>query len=143
MQISSSTYKAAATAASSTSGTVQGTASGSAGTSNDFMSILLAQMTHQNPMEPMKDSEMMSQYASLNTVQELKSIRSAITAMGQGSQIGYAASLIGKVATVNKTNGDQLNGLVKAVTIENGQILVQIGEEKAPLENVTIIKGAA
>jgi flagellar basal-body rod modification protein FlgD len=128
----------AAAAAASTS-TVQGTASATKG-NNDFMTLLLAELTHQNPMEPLKDNEMMSQYTSLNSVQELQSIRAMMTQMGQGSQIGYAASLIGKYATVNKTNGDQLKGEVTAVTIEAGKVMIQIGEEKAPLENVTVIK---
>ena len=33
--------------------------------SAQFMQILMAQLTHQNPLEPMKDSEMMSQFAQL------------------------------------------------------------------------------
>ncbi len=120
---------------------IQSTASASQG-SGDFMALLLAELTHQNPMEPLKDNEMMSQFASLNSVQELQSIRLMMGQMGQGSQIGYAASLIGKYATVNKLNGDQLKGEVTAVTIEAGKIMIQIGEEKAPLENVTVIKDA-
>ena len=143
MQISavSGVAAAAATAATSNSSGVQGTASASA-SSTDFMQMLLAQLTHQNPLEPMKDSEMMSQYASLNSVQELQNIRGMMTTISSGSQIGYAASLIGKTAKINKADGTQLDGIVKAVTVESGKVMVQIGEDKAPLENVVEIKGA-
>ena len=143
MQISaiSGVTAAATAAATSSSTTAQGTTSTTAGT-NDFMKMLLAQLTHQNPLEPMKDSEMMTQYASLNTVQELQTIRGMMATVSQGSQIGYAASLIGKVAKVNKSDGSQMEGEVKAVTVESGKIMIQIGTEKAPIENVVEIQGA-
>ena len=139
--ISGVTAAATAAAATSTNSSAQGTASAAAGT-NDFMKMLLAQLTHQNPLEPMKDSEMMTQYASLNTVQELQTIRGMMTTVSQGSQIGYAASLIGKNAKVNKDDGSQMEGEVKAVTMESGKVMIQIGNEKAPIENVVEITGA-
>jgi flagellar basal-body rod modification protein FlgD len=143
MQVSAvSSATAAAVAASTTADTsTQGTATAKAG-NNDFMMMLLAQLTHQNPLEPMKDSEMMTQYASLNSVQELQNIRGMMTTISQGSQIGYAASLIGKVAKVNKADGSQMEGEVKSVTVESGKVMLQIGTEKAPIENVVEIKGA-
>jgi flagellar basal-body rod modification protein FlgD len=119
---------------------LQGVAGGEAG-SNDFMLLLLAQMTHQNPLEPLKDSEMMSQYAQLNSVQQLQSINSALSQMMAFNQTSYAASLIGKVAKVAKDDGNTLEGEVSGVTVESGKIYIQIGEEKAPLSNVVEIKG--
>ena len=119
---------------------LQGVAGGTAGT-NDFMLILLAQMTHQNPLEPMKDSEMMGQYAQLNSVQQLQSINAALTQMMTYNQTSYAASLIGKVARIAKDDGTSLEGEITGISMESGRMLVQIGDQKAPLENVVEIKG--
>jgi flagellar basal-body rod modification protein FlgD len=122
-------------------GTVQINSSTSS-KSDDFMKLLLAQLTHQNPMEPLKDNEMLAQYAQLNSVQELQSIHTVMNNVLQGSQVGYAASLIGKVAKVNKADGKQIEGVVTGVTISSDQIMVQIGKDQAPLANVVQIKGA-
>jgi flagellar basal-body rod modification protein FlgD len=119
---------------------LQGT--GKAATGEDFMTLLLTQLTHQNPLEPMKDGEMMAQYAQLNSVQELQKISASMTTLTSSNQIGYAASMIGKVATVAKDDGTSLTGTVTAVTIESGKVFLQIGTEKAPLTNVTEIKGS-
>ena len=122
------------------SASLQGT--GNAATGSDFMTLLLTQLTHQNPLEPMKDAEMMSQYSQLNSLQELQKISTSMTALTSGNQIGYAASMIGKVAKVAKDDGTSLNGTVTAVTIEAGKVFLHIGGESAPLSNVTEIKGS-
>jgi flagellar basal-body rod modification protein FlgD len=140
MQIAS-VGASSAVAGASGDGTVQINSSTSS-KSDDFMKLLLAQLTHQNPMEPLKDNEMLSQYAQLNSVQELQSIHTVMNNVLQGSQVGYAASLIGKVAKINKSDGKQIEGVVTGVTISSDQIMVQIGKDQAPLANVVQIKGA-
>jgi len=142
MQVSGVSNIASLAAAKATSAAVQGVASAAIGSSNDFMKLLLAQLTHQNPMEPMKDNEMMSQYASLNSVQELQTIRSAIMSLNAGSQVGYAASLIGKEVKATQMNGEPLNGKVTGVLIDGGRIWIQVGEKKAPLDYIDSIKDA-
>ena len=37
--------------------------------SSQFMQILLVQLTHQNPLEPIDNAEMMSQFSQLNSLQ--------------------------------------------------------------------------
>ncbi len=45
---------------------------------NAFMTILLAQLRNQNPLEPMDDKELISQMAQLNSLEELKKISTGI-----------------------------------------------------------------
>jgi flagellar basal-body rod modification protein FlgD len=119
---------------------LQGT--GNVATGSDFMELLLTQLTHQNPLEPMKDSDMMAQYAQLNSVSELQKISASMGTLTSSNQVGYAASMIGKVATVAKDDGTSLKGTVMGVTIEAGKVFLQIGNEKAPLSGVTEIQGS-
>lgn len=72
----------------------------------NFMELLLAKLKNQDPLEPMNDSEMMTQFAQLTTVQELQELSSAITNMIKTNNIGYAVGLIGKtVETESGTKG--------------------------------------
>ncbi len=116
------------------------TSGGSAATTSQFMSLLMAQLTNQNPLEPLKDSEMLSQFAQLNSVEELKSIRAALTEVASANQSGYAASLIGKTVTANLANGKPLQGVVTGINIEGGKIYVQVGNQYALLSEVIEIK---
>ncbi len=106
-----------------------------------FMQMLMAQLTHQNPMEPMNDSEMMSQFSQLNSLNELQSIRQTMDTLAATNQTGYAASLIGKNVKALKSDGTTLEGVVTGIVMENNQLMLQIGEEKACLADVLQISG--
>lgn len=104
------------------------------------MKMLLAEMTNQNPLEPMSDSEMMTQYVQLNSLQQLQDIKSALSQSSASTQVGYAASLIGK--TVSATVDQQaVSGVVKAVTIDSGVVKLQVDNQVIDLEDVYKIQG--
>lgn len=107
----------------------------------DFLTMLVAQLTHQNPLEPMKDSEMMSQFTQLNSLQELQAMRVVLDSAAAANQNAYAASLIGKVVKVAQKDGSTLEGVVGGVTSEKGVLYLQIGTQKAPLSDVIEIRG--
>jgi flagellar basal-body rod modification protein FlgD len=46
--------------------------------SGAFMQVLLAQLRHQNPLEPMNDQQMIGQMAQLNSLEELQKINSSL-----------------------------------------------------------------
>jgi flagellar basal-body rod modification protein FlgD len=129
-----------AAAGKSGSGSVAGAAASSVD-SNQFMALLMAQLTHQNPLEPLKDSEMLSQFAQLNSVQELSNIRTLMTQSASANQTGYAASLIGKSIRAALSDGSSLQGIVSGISIESGKVFVQVGDKQALLSDVTEIKG--
>ncbi len=116
------------------------TAASTASSTNDFMLMLLAQLTNQNPLEPLKDSEMLSQFAQLNSVQQLQGIQTLMGQAASANQTGYAASLIGKTITANLDNGDPLKGVVTGITIEAGKVYVHVGDQKAPVSSIVEIK---
>jgi len=109
----------------------------------DFLTMLVAQLTHQNPLEPMKDSEMMSQFTQLNSLQELQAMRVMLDSAAAANQNAYAASLIGKIVKVAQKDGSTLEGVVGGVTSEKGVLYLQIGSQKAPLSEVIEIRGGA
>jgi flagellar basal-body rod modification protein FlgD len=115
-------------------------ASSSMTSSNNFMMMLLAQLSNQNPLEPLKDSDMLSQFAQLNSVQELQSIQNLMNQVASANQTGYAASLIGKTITANLDNGKSLSGVVTGITMEAGQVFVHVGDQKALVSNIVEIK---
>lgn len=106
----------------------------------DFLTMLVAQLTHQNPLEPMKDNEMMSQFTQLNSLQELQSMRAILDRSVAANYNAYAASLIGKQVKIARPDGSSLEGVVSGVTSEKGELFLQIGTEKAPLADVVEVK---
>lgn len=109
--------------------------------SGQFMQILLAQLTHQNPLEPMNNAEMMSQFSQLNSLQELREIHVAVDKLSSSSQVLYLASLIGKTVKVNRPDGNILEGVVEEVITEKDNLQLRIGTEEVSVNDIIEIKG--
>ncbi|MBN2342367.1 MAG: hypothetical protein JXX29_18640 [Deltaproteobacteria bacterium] len=65
----------------------------------DFLKLLISQMQHQDPLEPMKNHEMVAQLATFSNVEQLVAANEGITNLGAITATAYetqANSYIGK-----------------------------------------------
>ena len=68
-------------------------------TKNRFLSLLVAQMKNQDPLNPLDNAQVTSQLAQLSTVQGIESMNSNLQALANSlgaNQMGQAANLIGR-----------------------------------------------
>jgi len=133
-----------ATSASQTFASNTASAAGKTSTSldsNQFMQILMAQLTHQNPLEPMDSNEMMNQFSQLNSLQELRDIHTAMDKVSVSNQTTYLASLIGKTIKANRSDGKIMEGVVDGVLADKDNPQIRIGTELVDLADVIEIKG--
>ena len=69
----------------------------------DFLKLLISQMQHQDPLEPMKNHEFVAQLATFSNVEQLVSVNEGISNLGTIQTAAYessAASYIGKEVEV-------------------------------------------
>ena len=102
----------------------------------EFMTLLLAQLKHQNPLEPLDDQALIAQMTQVNSLQELQKINTGIAALGGSSDITEASVLIGKEVKYYTPDGEIESGLVSGFTVENGQILLSIDDKSIPVSFV-------
>ena len=107
---------------------------------DDFMQILLTQLTHQNPLEPMDNAEMTTQFSQLNSLQQLRDINAGMEKLAASNQVIYLASLIGKSVKVNRPDGKVLEGVVEEVFTEKDNPQLRIGSQKVSLDDVIEVK---
>jgi flagellar basal-body rod modification protein FlgD len=83
----------------SNSSTGTGSSTSAAGLQNSFMTLLVAQLQNQDPMNPMDSSQMTSQLAQISTVDGINTLNSTLqalsTSMGTSQSMSAATSLIG------------------------------------------------
>jgi flagellar basal-body rod modification protein FlgD len=105
---------------------------------DDFMLLLLAQLRHQNPLEPMNEKEMMGQIAQLNSLQELQKINSNLESSLKSTRLSEAAGLIGKQVcfSINGANG---RGAVTGVSLEGSEVMLWLGNGRVPMSSVTAV----
>lgn len=105
----------------------------------DFMTLLLAQLKHQDPLNPMDSNEMMAQIATLNSLNTLISIQSSIESMNKSQTMSYAASLIGKTITAIPDKNDPTNiitGIVTSMTTIDGDTQVQVNNQNVEISTI-------
>ena len=91
---------------------------------DDFMKILITQLTHQDPTEPMKDTEFIAQMAQFSTLEQITNMTSDFNKLAGILSSSQALGLLGK--SVEIFDGEEIiNGVVEEVSgREVPQVLV-------------------
>jgi flagellar basal-body rod modification protein FlgD len=116
------------TTAPRTTGTTPSAASDGLG-KDDFLRLLVTQLRHQDPLNPVENTEFMGQMAQFTSVEQLSNMAAALERMSFAGQLGQAVSLIGRTVTWDDADGASRSGTVTSVTVEEGEITVHAGED--------------
>lgn len=106
---------------------------------DDFLRLLITQLTHQDPMNPVDDKEFIAQMAQFSTLEQMQNMSSDFSQIKAFSMIGktVTASIIDK-----GTNAKQLvEGVVDSVTIENGKSILSVNGKDVPVDSVISVEG--
>lgn len=114
--------------------------SGSDLTMNDFMTLLVAQMTNQDMMNPVSNTEFIAQMAQFSSLQGINTLQEYFLS-------NYAVSYAGKhvvIATQNQATGalEEIRGHVEKVTFYEGSPMVYVNGKAYPLHQVMEISPA-
>ena len=103
----------------------------------EFLNILISELQHQNPLEPMKNSELMSQMTQIKSLEATTQLVEKLGTLSDGMEMGSAAALMGKVVSGRAANGQTVVGKAIGLVRENGQInLIVDGYPALPVKNV-------
>lgn len=100
-----------------------------------FLKLLIVQLGNQDPLNPMNDTEFISQMAQFSALEQMTNLNASMTAT-------QAASMIGKQISWAE-DGEEVSGLVTAVRIVEGQPSLQVGEALVELSKVISVTTAA
>ncbi len=114
----------------------------------DFFKLLSAQLSAQDPLEPLKDTEFLGQLAqynqlqqSLETNQRLASMATLQESLAALQQMTQSAALIDKTVDFSDpTTGEARSGTVRAVRVVSGLVVLDVDGTSVPLPNVTAIR---
>jgi flagellar basal-body rod modification protein FlgD len=114
----------------------------------DFFKLLTAQMGAQDPLQPVDNTQFLTQLAqysqlqqSLTTNQTLTSIASLQATLSALETMTQTASLIGRtIDYTDPQSGESKTGNVKGVSAENGLVVLEVDGSKVPLTAVTAVR---
>jgi flagellar basal-body rod modification protein FlgD len=86
----------------------------------DFIKLLVAQMTQQDPLNPKSDLEMIPQMVSFTQLEQSKSMQSDLAQLRAEQQLLQANSLLGRTVEIQDGSGARVAGPVSAVHMVEG-----------------------
>jgi len=93
---------------------------------DDFLKLFVAQLQHQDPMNPLSDSEFLAQMASFSTVEQVSNVAASNTEIVDSLASSTAITLIGKTVTWTDENDVQKTGVVEKVSTAGGKPLLTV-----------------
>jgi flagellar basal-body rod modification protein FlgD len=113
---------------------------------NEFMKLLLAEMSNQDPLDPKSNSESIAQMAQFSALEQSENLNRTMTEYAQSQQVaGLATSahMIGKFVQA-EDGTDVIIGRVKSTMIEDGKVYCKVidgegNESKVSLEQIVAL----
>ena len=105
---------------------------------DDFLKLLVAQMSQQDPMNPMKDSEFIAQMAQFSALEQAKTMQQDMSSLRASTLLGETVD----VADEAEKSGFR-TGVVTAVKMEKGIPQLIVNGNKYLLSDVRSIQPTA
>ncbi|MDA1053687.1 MAG: flagellar biosynthesis protein FlgD [Planctomycetota bacterium] len=115
---------------------------------DQFLGLLIAELQNQDPLDPMKNSELVQQISQIRTISATNQLTDTLTSVLLGQNTATASSLIGKRVTALTDDAENVEGVVTraSVTVNDGgdggrTIRIHIGDKSVRLDNIREIVG--
>lgn len=104
---------------------------------NDFFKLLTVQLSNQNPLEPMKDTDFIAQMSTFSSLEQMKQLNATMSQFSDEQRIVNAQAFLGKSITYQDASGQDASFLVNSVTLENGKLLLHGADQTIEAGRVT------
>jgi flagellar basal-body rod modification protein FlgD len=110
---------------------------------DDFLQLLTSQITNQDPLEPMKDTEFISQMANIASLEQMQQFTQGLSKFADSHGEMLAQSYLGNHVIIN--NGiKEISGKVDAVEkLDDGSIRLEVGGESYDPNDVSRVQLAS
>lgn len=108
----------------------------------DFLNLLAAQLSNQNPLEPMDNSDMTMQMATLAQLEQTENITSMFQKLVRSFDLVEATKLVGAKVTFFPTDQHGLpsdeaqSGIAMQVNIVDSEVTLRVNGHDVPLSDI-------
>ena len=112
-------------------------------TQADFLKLLVAQMTSQDPLNPTSSQDLLTQTVQLSTLQSNTSLQSTMTQLQGNQTLAEASSLLGRQVAVQADSSNTAQGVVSGVDLSSGTPQIIVNGTSYSLSQVISISTAS
>ncbi len=103
----------------------------------DFLQLLTTQIANQDPLEPMKDTEFISQMANVASLEQMQQFTQGFDNFAESQRDVAAQAYLGRRVTLQNETGEKLTGIAEAVErSESGELSVTVDGKPRPLSEI-------
>ncbi|MFN3605092.1 MAG: flagellar hook capping FlgD N-terminal domain-containing protein [Leptonema sp. (in: bacteria)] len=104
---------------------------------DDFLKLLITQLSHQDPTKPMTDQEFIAQMAQFSALEQMQNIYQSINVMNQSQNFYYLGKfVVGKDAV----SGNEVSGKVDAIfKDETGEIFLKVNSYALKMQDIKLV----
>ncbi len=110
---------------------------------DDFLKLLVTQLTTQDPLNPKTDTDFIAQMAQFSSLEQAKTMQADIALLRSEQEILHANALLGRAVEVQTGQDTVTSGVVSAVQIEAGTPLIVINGQGYDLSQILSVAPAA
>lgn len=111
-------------------------------TQNDFLKLLVAQMSAQDPLNPQSNTDFAAQMAQFSALQTSQSTQGDISLLQASQQVQQANGLIGRNVTLKAQDGSTPSGVVAGVQMVSGVPKIAVNGSLYDLSQVLAISAS-
>lgn len=101
-----------------------------------FLKLLVTQLEHQNPLEPMNDRDFFAQMAQLGTVQGLDKVKDSMDSTQATSLMGQVVTAVRPMSDTGSGQNELVVGTVRRMTMKNGERYLGLEEANGGIVEV-------
>jgi flagellar basal-body rod modification protein FlgD len=110
---------------------------------DDFLTLLVTELTNQDPFEPMTNQQLLEQVSSIRNLQMNTELNDTLKSLVLQGNLGAAAGLIGKMVTGVSTAQDPVTGMVAGVLVSDGEVMLELDNgSRVGIEDVVYVEEA-
>lgn len=102
----------------------------------DFLNLLVAQLSAQDPMNPMSNTDFIAQMAQFSTLQQSQTMQQNLASIQAGQTALQANALLGETVQVQTSQGQSVSGVVTGVNFQAGTPSITINGQSYDLSQV-------
>lgn len=108
--------------------------------SEEFVKILVTELSNQDPLAPNDTKQILEQLSSLRNIESQMDLQKSLESLVSQNQVAQASGLIGKAVEGLDGNDRKVSGEVKSIRIADGQAMLELSSGATlPMSRVTKI----
>jgi flagellar basal-body rod modification protein FlgD len=109
----------------------------------DFLNLLVAQMTSQDPLNPTNSQDLLSQMTQFSTLNANNTLQADLKQMSTSQQFSTANSLLGKQVMLQVDSSTTAQGIVTGVDTSSSSPQIVVNGQSYTLSQVLSVTNAA